>query len=57
MERRRLKIWLLATLALLLAAVPVLAQQITGVPGSPSATTTIQGDQIPAPPPEVRRED
>jgi arylsulfatase len=26
------------------------AQQITGTPGSPSATTTIQGDQIPAPP-------
>ena len=29
---------------------PSFAQQITGVPGSPSATTTIQGDQIPAPP-------
>ena len=26
------------------------AQQVTGAPGSPSATTTIQGDQIPAPP-------
>jgi arylsulfatase A-like enzyme len=26
------------------------AQQIYGTPGSPSATTTIQGDQIPAPP-------
>jgi arylsulfatase A-like enzyme len=26
------------------------AQQISGTPGSPSATTTIQGDQIPAPP-------
>ena len=52
MERRRLKIWLLATLALLLVAVPALAQQITGVPGSPSATTTIQGEQIPAPPPK-----
>ncbi|QWG15004.1 arylsulfatase [Bradyrhizobium sediminis] len=26
------------------------AQQITGVPGSPSATTTIPGDQLPAPP-------
>jgi arylsulfatase len=25
-------------------------QQITGVPGSPSATTTISGEQIPAPP-------
>jgi len=26
------------------------AQQIYGTPGSPSATTTIQGDQLPAPP-------
>jgi arylsulfatase A-like enzyme len=29
-----------------------LAQQVTSTPGSPSATTTIQGDQIPAPPPK-----
>jgi arylsulfatase A-like enzyme len=36
--------------AVLLAAVPAMAQKITGVPGSPSATTTIQGDQLPAPP-------
>jgi len=27
-----------------------LAQQITGVPGSPSATTTIEGNQLPPPP-------
>jgi arylsulfatase len=33
-----------------LAAVPVNAQQITGTPGSPSATTTINGRQIPNPP-------
>ncbi len=52
MEQRRPKIWLMATLVLVLAAAPVLAQQITGVPGSPSATTTIQGDQIPAPAPK-----
>jgi arylsulfatase A-like enzyme len=26
------------------------AQQVTGVPGSPSATTTLQGDQLPPPP-------
>ncbi len=26
------------------------AQTITGTPGSPSATTTVQGDQLPAPP-------
>ena len=41
---------ILAGLVLLLAAVPALAQQITGVPGSPSATTTISGKQIPPPP-------
>src|SRR6202158_890311 len=29
---------------------PVAAQQITGVPGSPSATTTIDGKQLPPPP-------
>lgn len=29
-----------------------MAQQITGTPGSPSATTTIQGNQIPAVPPK-----
>ena len=39
-----------AVAAVMLAAVPVGAQQISGAPGSPSATTTIQGDQIPAPP-------
>src|SRR5215510_2669287 len=27
-----------------------LAQQITGVPGSPSATTAIEGNQLPPPP-------
>ncbi len=32
------------------AAGTVAAQQITGVPGSPSATATISGEQIPAPP-------
>jgi arylsulfatase A-like enzyme len=37
------------TLTFLLSA-PAGAQQINGVPGSPSATTTIPGDQLPAPP-------
>jgi len=37
-------------LFLLLAAATVNAQQITGTPGSPSATTTINGRQIPNPP-------
>ena len=40
----------MAGLVLLLAAVPAMAQQITGVPGSPSATTTIDGEQLPPPP-------
>ena len=34
------------------AAVPAGAQEITGVPGSPGATTTIDGDQLPPPPPK-----
>ena len=34
----------------LLVSVPAFAQQINGVPGSPSATTTITGEQLPAPP-------
>lgn len=32
------------------SAVPGMAQQITGVPGSPSATVTIDGKQLPPPP-------
>lgn len=36
--------------AVLAVAASGSAQQITGVPGSPSATTTIDGRQIPAPP-------
>jgi hypothetical protein len=39
-----------ASLFFLVAALPVDAQQINGVPGSPSATTTIPGNQLPAPP-------
>ncbi len=34
----------------LLAVTPVAAQQVTGELGSPSATTTIDGRQIPPPP-------
>jgi arylsulfatase len=37
-----------------LSCVSALAQQIEGVPGSPSATTTINGDQLPSPPQEFR---
>ena len=37
-------------IAATLAVAPVAAQQITGVPGSPSATVTIDGKQIPPSP-------
>jgi hypothetical protein len=39
-------------LVMLLAAIPAPAQQIAGVPGSPSATTTLSGKQLPAPDPK-----
>src|SRR5271169_3577404 len=42
---------LAATGLLALGCVSASAQQITGVPGSPSATTTIDGKQIPPPAP------
>ena len=32
-------------------ACPAVAQEITGTPGSPSATTTIDGKYLPNPPP------
>jgi len=37
-------------LTVILAGTPVLAQQITGVPGSPDATTTIDGRYLPVQP-------
>src|SRR5450631_1908685 len=37
---------------LALGCVSALTQQVTGVPGSPSATTTIDGKQIPPPAPQ-----
>jgi arylsulfatase A-like enzyme len=43
---------LVAWMAVMLAAVPAMAQQITGTPGSPSATITIDGKQLPPPPPK-----
>jgi arylsulfatase len=39
-------------LAAILAVTSIAAQQATGVPGSPSATTTVDGKQLPAPPPK-----
>lgn len=38
--------------ALPAAAGPVAAEQVTGVPGSPSATTTVSNKQLPAPDPK-----
>ena len=37
---------------LVIAYVPVGAQQTTGTPGSPGATTTIDGNYLPNPPPK-----
>src|SRR5262245_58763521 len=48
----RTKFLLIGLAGALLALSPAMAQQTTGVPGSPSATTTIDGEQIPAPPPK-----
>src|SRR6266481_1337449 len=48
MNNRR---WILAGVSLLaLGCAPALAQQVMGVPGSPAATTTIDGKQLPPPP-------
>jgi arylsulfatase A-like enzyme len=49
LEARRLTHFVFG-FAVLLAGTSTMAQQITGVPGSPSATITIKGEQIPAPP-------
>lgn len=52
-RRNVLRQALLTTSALLgFAAVEAQAQQVTGVPGSPSATTTIDGKQLPPPDPK-----
>ena len=37
---------------LALSCASALAQQVTGVPGSPSATTTLDGKQLPPPEPK-----
>ena len=43
---------ILVLLIALAVTLPAMAQQITGVPGSPSATTTISGKQLPPPDPK-----
>jgi arylsulfatase A-like enzyme len=50
-QSRSILLSLTASTIALLAATPVMAQETTGVPGSPSATTTIDGRYIPPPPP------
>jgi len=40
----------IVAISTLLASDPVLTQQVTGTPGSPEATTTIEGSQLPPPP-------
>jgi arylsulfatase len=44
--------WLTMMAGGLLAASSAIAQQVYGTPGSPSATTTIPGNQLPPPPPQ-----
>ena len=52
MMRRQIAAALALAVAALGQVVPAAAQQITGVPGSPSATTTIDGRHLPPPPPK-----
>src|SRR5205823_708377 len=46
------RLFLLTAAAAMLFTLPAPAQQINGTPGSPSATTTIDGKQLPAPDPK-----
>jgi arylsulfatase A-like enzyme len=47
-----LRLLLTSSALALVGAVPTMAQETTGVPGSPSATTTLEGKQLPPQPPE-----
>src|ERR1700733_1153328 len=50
---RSIRLGLLATVAIAaVSGLPAAAQQITGTPGSPGATTTIDGKYLPPPPPK-----
>ena len=51
---RRLTNALSLLFATLLIAGPVTAQQVTGTLGSPTATTTLSGKQLPPPDPKPR---
>src|SRR5262245_50817422 len=50
--RNHWKIALVGAVLLGLTAALAVAQQITGTPGSPSATTTLDGKQLPPPDPK-----
>jgi arylsulfatase A-like enzyme len=49
---KKIFVLIVASLVVVLAAVPALAQQVSGTLGSPSATTTISGKQLPPPDPK-----
>ena len=50
--KQSLLLLLTSTALALVCAAPATAQETTGVPGSPSATTTIDGKQLPPPDPK-----
>jgi arylsulfatase A-like enzyme len=50
MRRRILPMFFITVVMVAVMIVPAMAQQIYGTPGSPSATMTIKGDQLPPPP-------
>jgi arylsulfatase len=50
MVMKKSALLLSATTVIVLTFAPTLAQQVTGTPGSPSATTTIDGKYLPPPP-------
>ena len=51
---RDARVALLGAVLLSMMVAPAFAQQTTGVPGSPDATTTIDGRYLPAPPQKFR---
>ena len=48
--KKRTALILISVASAVLVAAPAIAQTITGTPGSPSATTTVDGKQLPPPP-------
>jgi arylsulfatase len=54
MNRNKIAQAFSAATLMILACAPAGGQETTGAPGSPEATTTIPGNQLPAPPPPFR---